>query len=151
MVLTWLFLSKVLSFVSQFSGSHRDSYAASPTPTPPPAQGAASYSSPASQKPDLGHHGQQSFEAPKPTTQQYTYAVPEPFPPAPATPVANSPVQYDHDTSPTIADSPGPAIGRTRAQSRSASRPLSMVQAYQPPVMDVNENTILGKSPWSHT
>ncbi|KAI1819863.1 hypothetical protein F4861DRAFT_107501 [Xylaria intraflava] len=48
----------------------------------------------------------------------------------------------NHDSLP-IADSPPVAIAdHNRSRNRSSSRPLSMVFAYQPPRMDVNQDTI---------
>lgn len=54
----------------------------------------------------------------------------------PPTPPRESP--DNHADSP-VADPPS---ARSRTRSRSSSRPLSMVQAYQPPLMDVNEDTL---------
>ncbi|KAI0391570.1 hypothetical protein F5Y17DRAFT_460679 [Xylariaceae sp. FL0594] len=47
----------------------------------------------------------------------------------------------DHDKSP-VAYTPVPAADHSRSRSRSSSRPLSMIQTYQPPHMDVNADTI---------
>jgi hypothetical protein len=67
-------------------------------------------------------------------------------PPAPSTPVPSSPVQHDHDhTPPALNDSPRPLSGvngHSRTHKRSSSRPLSMIQTYTPPVMDVTADTI---------
>ncbi|TGJ78254.1 hypothetical protein E0Z10_g10511 [Xylaria hypoxylon] len=52
-----------------------------------------------------------------------------------------SPLWVDHDSSP-LTNSPITAADHNRSRSRSSSRPLSMVQAYQPPRMDVNQDTI---------
>ncbi|KAI1347394.1 hypothetical protein F5Y01DRAFT_246890 [Xylaria sp. FL0043] len=52
-----------------------------------------------------------------------------------------SPLWVDHDSSP-LNSSPITVADHNRSRSRSSSRPLSMVQAYQPPRMDVNEDTI---------
>ncbi|GAW12230.1 hypothetical protein ANO14919_015910 [Xylariales sp. No.14919] len=55
--------------------------------------------------------------------------------------VPASPLWVDHDSSP-LTNSPITAADHNRSRSRSSSRPLSMVQAYQPPRMDVNQDTI---------
>ncbi|KAF2970181.1 hypothetical protein GQX73_g3380 [Xylaria multiplex] len=55
--------------------------------------------------------------------------------------VPASSLWVDHDSSP-LANSPITAADHNRSRSRSSSRPLSMVQAYQPPRMDVNQDTI---------
>ncbi|KAI0117740.1 hypothetical protein GGR51DRAFT_265781 [Nemania sp. FL0031] len=47
----------------------------------------------------------------------------------------------NHDSSP-VTDSPITIANHNSSRSRSSSRPLSMVQAYQPPRMDINEDTI---------
>lgn len=58
-----------------------------------------------------------------------------------STPVPASPVLFDHDSSP-LNVSPISKDTHRRTTSRSSSRPLSMIQAYQPPLMDVNQDTI---------
>ncbi|KAI0206255.1 hypothetical protein F4808DRAFT_112193 [Astrocystis sublimbata] len=55
--------------------------------------------------------------------------------------VPASPLWVDHDSSP-VANSPITVADHTRSRSRSSSRPLSMLQVYQPPHMDVNRDTI---------
>ncbi|KAJ2988753.1 hypothetical protein NUW58_g3815 [Xylaria curta] len=55
--------------------------------------------------------------------------------------VPASPLWVNHDSSP-ITNSPITAADHNRSRSRSSSRPLSMVQVYQPPRMDVSEDTI---------
>ncbi|KAI2606551.1 hypothetical protein GGR54DRAFT_644166 [Hypoxylon sp. NC1633] len=60
---------------------------------------------------------------------------------AASTPIPASPSRVNHDSSP-VADSPISRDTHRRTTSRSSSRPLSMIQAYQPPLMDVNEDTI---------
>jgi CCR4-NOT transcriptional complex subunit CAF120 len=52
-----------------------------------------------------------------------------------------SPLWVDHESSP-VANSPITVADHSRSRSRSSSRPLSMLQAYQPPRMDVNGDTI---------
>lgn len=115
--------------MSQFStgGSSRDSYTPSPSKTPPPSS--VPYS-----KPDFHTQSHQNTPPPPPTYAQ-TYSQ------EPSTPTPTSPVGPDHDHSP-IGEPPAPLQGHSRTRSRSSSRPLSMVQAYQPPLMDVNQDTI---------
>ncbi|KAI1328321.1 hypothetical protein F5Y16DRAFT_369418 [Xylariaceae sp. FL0255] len=60
---------------------------------------------------------------------------------SPVNSVASSSFRVDHDSSP-LTNSPITVADHSRSRSRSASRPLSMVQVYQPPRMDVNEDTI---------
>ncbi|RYC63222.1 hypothetical protein CHU98_g2990 [Xylaria longipes] len=55
--------------------------------------------------------------------------------------VPASPLWVDHDSSP-VANSPITVADHNRSRSRTSSRPLSMVQVYQPPRMDVNQDTI---------
>lgn len=55
--------------------------------------------------------------------------------------VPASPLWVDHDRLP-LTSAPITAADHNRSKSRSSSRPLSMVQTYQPPRMDVNEDTI---------
>ncbi|KAI1755129.1 hypothetical protein F4782DRAFT_527854 [Xylaria castorea] len=54
--------------------------------------------------------------------------------------VPASPLWVDHDSLPVT--NPITVADRSRSRSRSSSRPLSMVQVYQPPRMDVNQDTI---------
>jgi len=55
--------------------------------------------------------------------------------------IQGSPLWVDHDSSP-VASSPVTVADHSRSRSRSSSRPLSMIQTYQPPRMDVNADTI---------
>ncbi|KAH8165905.1 hypothetical protein CIB48_g2341 [Xylaria polymorpha] len=55
--------------------------------------------------------------------------------------VPASPLWVDHDSSP-VANSPITVADHNRSRTRTSSRPLSMVQVYQPPRMDVNQDTI---------
>ncbi|KAI1873043.1 uncharacterized protein JN550_003296 [Neoarthrinium moseri] len=114
--------------MSQFSGNPRDSFTASPTTAPP--QQNDPYS-----KADLhtqSHHNPPPRPPPS-YAQDYTQE--------PSTPSPSSPVRPNYDHSP-VANSPGALASHSRTRSRSSSRPLSMIQAYQPPLMDVNEDTI---------
>ncbi|KAI6084513.1 hypothetical protein F4821DRAFT_242703 [Hypoxylon rubiginosum] len=58
-----------------------------------------------------------------------------------STPIPASPARVNHDSSP-VADSPISSDTHRRTRSRSTSRPLSMVHTYQPPLMDVSQDTI---------
>lgn len=114
--------------MSQFSGNPRDSFIASPTPSSP-ANDDLAYTKPhlRSSTPPVVNRRLRSNSAYVPSS----------------TPLqSSSPAPDKHDVSP-IADSPISAANRTRARSRtiSTSRPLSMVQTYQPPLMEVNEST----------
>ncbi|EHA53927.1 PH domain-containing protein [Pyricularia oryzae 70-15] len=117
--------NRVLSFVSQFSAAGRDHNNRTPTPTsnsPPRSNGTIPF--PPLQT-SLGH------------SHETTNSV---FSPTPS-----SPTRPDFTASPVAAslngDSPPDSSPRTGRQ-RANSRPLSMVQTYTPPVMDVNEDTI---------
>lgn len=52
----------------------------------------------------------------------------------------NTPPSAVHQN--VVNPSPQPRLQRARAQSNPPPRPLSMVQTYQPPLMEVNEQTI---------
>lgn len=146
-VLTYFSLTpKVLSFMSQFSGSHnsqfngdpKDVYSASPTPP--------SYSPPNGQSPlvngksDLSNTGKShniiNVGGFRTRTRSRAFSTP-----IPASPIQVDPARINHDSSP-VADSPISSDTHRRTSSRSSSRPLSMVQAYQPPLMDVSQDTI---------
>jgi CCR4-NOT transcriptional complex subunit CAF120 len=68
--------------------------------------------------------------------------------PAPASPTKAS--TNDYAQSATALDnynnneraSPSPGHQRTRSDSRPSSRPMSMIQTYQPPVMQVGADTL---------
>ncbi|KAI2472776.1 hypothetical protein F4781DRAFT_320894 [Annulohypoxylon bovei var. microspora] len=127
--------------MSQFSGSHHTSFNGDPkilsdssTPSPSPPDGQVPF---VSSKPDLnnspkGHHiiNVGGFRN---RTRSRAFSTPLPVSP---------PVRFDHDSSPPLAVAPISIETHRRTTSRSTSRPLSMVQAYQPPLMDVNEETI---------
>ncbi|ORY57558.1 uncharacterized protein BCR38DRAFT_490063 [Pseudomassariella vexata] len=117
--------------MSQLSGHNpRDSFVASPISTAPLNEpfGKPEFTS----QPRHNHSDSAPYDTPPPN---YIHE--------PSTPVPSSPVRPDHDSSP-VADSPASITyrTRTRTRSRSNSRPLSMVQSYQPPLMDINEDTI---------
>jgi CCR4-NOT transcriptional complex subunit CAF120 len=104
--------------MSQFSGSQRDSKNFTPTSSPP-NDSPYSYQKPESTAP---------FPTPTPTyaNRPVTPNSPAsaPTPEYGASPVNGSPTTNGHQ------------------RQRSNSRPLSMVQAYQPPLMDINQDTI---------
>ncbi|KAI0882859.1 uncharacterized protein GGS22DRAFT_41853 [Annulohypoxylon maeteangense] len=128
--------------MSQFSGSHHTSFNGDPkilsdssTPSPSPPDGQIPF---VNSKSDLnnsskGHHiiNVGGFRS---RTRSRAFSTPI----LPASP----PVRFDHDNSPPLAVAPISLETHRRTTSRSTSRPLSMVQAYQPPLMDVNEETI---------
>ncbi|KAI1799087.1 hypothetical protein F4811DRAFT_130318 [Daldinia bambusicola] len=58
-----------------------------------------------------------------------------------STPIPASTARVNHDNSP-IDITPISSETHRRTTSRTSTRPLSMVQTYQPPLMDVNEDTI---------
>ncbi|KAK8070152.1 ph domain protein, partial [Apiospora phragmitis] len=117
-----------LSFMSQFSGNPRDSFTESPNSTSPANDGA--------QKPNfaLNQCGERTSLPAFGRFRSNSARLP-------STPVPSSPVRDKHDISP-LAESPIQPPKRTPARNRNSSRPLSMVQTYQPHLMDVNEDTI---------
>ncbi|KAI1335002.1 hypothetical protein F5Y15DRAFT_259174 [Xylariaceae sp. FL0016] len=120
--------------MSHFSGSHSPvtgepqpkslyTESASSTPTPTPPNGKPynlPYNNSVASKSDFFH-------------RRHTRAF--------STPISTSPIRVNHESSP-VADSPISKADHQRSRSRSNSRPLSMVQTYQAPLMDVNEDTI---------
>ncbi|KAH6682275.1 SKG3 protein [Plectosphaerella plurivora] len=155
--------------MSQFSGGNRDSKSPSPASSPTqdssPFAGAkpniASLSDHGIHKkplPPTAHQRAVSASAPPPAVQ---YPVPSPnpsssssaygdynahTPPRPATPssldrsgtAAADPYASSPDASPQPLKSASPRANHRR----TSSRPLSMVQTYSPPFMDVTEDTI---------
>ncbi|KAF3060042.1 hypothetical protein GL218_05136 [Daldinia childiae] len=126
--------------MSQFSGSHhfqhngdpKNVHSASPTPSssPPNDQAPTSNGKLTSAPTNKSHHiiNVGGFR-----TRTRARAV--------STPIPASPARVNHDSSP-IDITPISSETHRRTTSRSSSRPLSMVQTYQPPLMDVNEDTI---------
>ncbi len=109
--------------MSQFSGAHRDSRTPTPTSSPP-------HDAPNPHKLDSAD----SFSAPLPQPNYLPqgYNLPGSVP--------ASPIRGEHAPSPeSVNDSPSAS---PHGRKRSSSRPLSMVQTFQPPLMDVNEDTI---------
>src|SRR5437773_734813 len=115
--------------MSQFSATHRDSRTPTPTSSPP-------HDGKLPHKPDSGNPHNYN---PQPHPLHLPHNIfpslnTTPIPPAPSSPVRG---EYAHSP---ISQSPTASPRGSRR--RSNSRPLSMVQAYNPPVMDVNEDTI---------
>lgn len=133
----------MLSFMSHFSSSHHNSqlngdpknvYNPEPTPSPSPPNGPIPL---ANGKSDLKNtnktHSIINVGGFRARTRSRALSTP-----IPASPIRHS----NHDNFPPISAAPISIETHRRTTSRSSSRPLSMVQAYQPPVMDVNEDTI---------
>ncbi|KAK7932091.1 PH domain-containing protein [Apiospora marii] len=114
--------------MSQFSGNPRDSFTGSPNSTSP--------ANDAAPKPDFGLN-QRGERTSLPAFGRFRSNSAR----LPSTPVPSSPIRDKHDISP-LADSPIQPPKRTPGRNRSSSRPLSMVQTYQPHLMDVTEDTI---------
>ncbi|KXX79600.1 Protein SKG3 [Madurella mycetomatis] len=116
--------NRVRSFIAQFSA--RDSK----TPTPA-----------ASPKTDTLQSSQ-----PKPDSSPNSETTPSPLPqrdlsePASAASSATSPAEAEHAAAPPSVNT-SPSSSPAGNHKRRTSRPLSMVQTYHPPVMDVNEET----------
>ncbi|KAF6839892.1 ph domain protein [Colletotrichum plurivorum] len=122
--------------MSQFSGTPRDASKNTnqPTPNSSPPHDSTPFPPYKSQQQPLG-------------TQTKTEPFPEPpasFAQRPATPTSPTRPPPEHASSPantntSVNDSP---VNSPRGRQRSSSRPLSMVMPYQPPLMDINEDTI---------
>lgn len=139
----------VLSFMSQFSATSKDgSKTNQPTPNSSPPPDAATpfppynlKSHPTSNPPTTQHQRQQS-------QSQKTEPFPEPpasFGQRPATPTSPARPPSEYASSPangTANSSPVNSPRSVTGRQRSSSRPLSMVMPYQPPLMDINEDTI---------
>ncbi|KAK4158158.1 hypothetical protein C8A00DRAFT_39542 [Chaetomidium leptoderma] len=119
--------NRVLSFISQFSSSHRDSR----TPTPPKSH---TFPPKRSSLP-IQLSSPESVDTPSPSARKYHAS----DPPS-ASSSATTPSEGEHAAKPaSVNNSPSSSPSR---RSRRSSRPLSMVQTYQPPVMAVNEQTL---------
>ncbi|KAM7190351.1 hypothetical protein V8F20_009746 [Naviculisporaceae sp. PSN 640] len=126
--------NRVLSFISQFSAPHKDSRSPTPTQSPPKLvtlhdphlKSNSSNSSPNTQSPQSQPIAIRNEPSPVATTPSpvSTAATDEHANSSPPVPVTNS-----NSSSPS-------------GTPRRNSRPLSMVQTYQPPLMDVNEETL---------
>lgn len=131
--------------MSQFSGNQQDSFTASPTSTSP--------ANDAPSKPDFGFNrngNRNSNRTSLPAFGRFRSNSAR----LPSTPVPSSPSRDKHDISPLAAPVSDPPIQPPKRASvvvqqrqRSSSRPLSMVQTYQPHLMDVTEDTIPELSP----
>ncbi|EFQ28855.1 PH domain-containing protein [Colletotrichum graminicola] len=127
----------VLSFMSQFSGTPRDSGKNQPTPNSSPPHDSTTPFPPYNYK-----------AQPPPPPHQQTEPFPEPppnFGHRPATPTSPTRPLSEYASSPangTANSSPVNAPRSVTGRQRSSSRPLSMVMPYQPPLMDINEDTI---------
>ncbi|KAI0018436.1 hypothetical protein F4780DRAFT_771791 [Xylariomycetidae sp. FL0641] len=126
--------------MSHFSSSHSSSYSAEPkslypepsASAPPPNGKTATFGPPSKTPYALGTSGATRSET---FLRRHSRAASTPIPTSP--PIH----RVNHDSSP-VADSPISAENHRRTRSRASSRPLSMVQAYQPPLMDVSEDTL---------
>jgi CCR4-NOT transcriptional complex subunit CAF120 len=115
----------VLSFISQLSASHRDSRSPTPASLPP------------SDIPRSEHSKANSTRnsAPTPTPLK----LPDSLRTSPATAPTSPTHGENNDPSPAAIDSASSSpIGR----ARDGSRPSSMVYTYQPPLMDIDKETI---------
>ncbi|KAK2027117.1 PH domain-containing protein [Colletotrichum zoysiae] len=127
----------VLSFMSQFSGTPRDSGKNQPTPNSSPPHDSTTPFPPYNHK-----------ALPPPPPHQQTEPFPEPpsnFGQRPATPTSPTRPLSEYASSPangTANSSPVNTPRSVTGRQRSSSRPLSMVMPYQPPLMDINEDTI---------
>ncbi|KAL7628378.1 hypothetical protein AAE478_002580 [Parahypoxylon ruwenzoriense] len=117
---------------SQFNGDPKNIHSDSPTPSPSPPNGhiplVNGKSNPNSH---TKTHSIINVGAFRSRTRSRVVSAP----------VSSSPVRVDHDSLP-IADSPISIETHRKTTNRSSLRPLSMVQAYHPPLMDVSEDTI---------
>ncbi|TDZ65858.1 Protein SKG3 [Colletotrichum trifolii] len=135
----------VLSFMSHFSASTSPkdatkNHSSQPTPNPSPPHDSTPF-------PSYNNKAAHRYSQPPPSTTK-TEPFPDPrssFVQRPATPTSPTrpPPEYAsspaNTTSAPVTDSP---LSSPRGRQRSSSRPLSMVIPYQPPLMDINEDTI---------
>ncbi|KAK3904726.1 hypothetical protein C8A05DRAFT_42242 [Staphylotrichum tortipilum] len=158
--------NRVLSFIAQFSAPHhRDARTPTPTTSPKsdPFRGKPSPApKPQLQQQQQSQHQQQqsppqphqlhhqsspgSAESPllAPTDSLQDSLPPTSDPPSASSAATTPSSDGEHAASPTSPTPPvdhSPSSSPARASKRS-SRPLSMVQTYQPPVMAVNEQTL---------
>lgn len=110
--------------MSQFSAGHKTP---SPSPSPPHEPSGVNFK-------------------PTGTTTTTTTATHSPFPDTsvrrPVTPPSHSDYGTPLNGSPRNSNSSNNNSPPQYTRQRNSSRPLSMVQAYQPPLMDINEDTI---------
>lgn len=108
--------------MSQWSASHRDSRPSTPASSPP-SDG------------QIPHHKPDSS-----VNSRHSVSPKDSFPAYQEPPLNDSPVRADYAPSQTsISDS---HTTSPSGRQRSSSRPLSIVQTFHPPVMDVNEETL---------
>ncbi|KAK3937096.1 PH domain-containing protein [Diplogelasinospora grovesii] len=119
--------------MSQFSATHRDSRTPTPTSSPPNDALPNPHSKPHSGDSSLTHPPQTQPPPQRFTDSRETWPVASPPP---------SPIRREHDHSPVSLNNSPSASPARAGRKRSNSRPLSMVQTYQPPLMDVNEDTL---------
>lgn len=114
--------------MSQFSATHKDSRTPTPTSSPPADVQSHDHQNPVSHGDAPLRNSIDSYPQPP---KRYSL-------PAESTP--SSPAHAEFPQSPTTAEE-SPSASPT-GRPRSTSRPLSIVQTYQPTLMDVNEDTI---------
>lgn len=88
----------------------------------------------------------------QPKTTSSSSAAPSPSPASPTVPQSPSrPPQSSHtsaESAPALNDfnseraSPSPAQQRQRSDTGRSSRPMSMIQTYQPPIVEVGQDTL---------
>src|SRR3569833_1751246 len=115
--------------------SHRDSRTPTPTSSPPHDDLGAPF------KPDSADPSHRAHQ-PRPPPPFAASAAAGPFPAASTPPAPSSPVRPDHAPESAHHMNDSPSRSPHGGHGASGSRPLSLVQAYQPPLMDVNEDTI---------
>ncbi|TDZ21922.1 Protein SKG3 [Colletotrichum orbiculare MAFF 240422] len=137
--------NRVLSFMSHFSASTSPkdatkNHSSQPTPNPSPPHDSTPF-------PSYNNKAAHRYSQPPPSTTK-TEPFPDPrssFVQRPATPTSPTRPPHEYASSPanttsaSVTDSP---LNSPRGRQRSSSRPLSMVIPYQPPLMDINEDTI---------
>ncbi|KAL2259090.1 hypothetical protein VTK26DRAFT_7362 [Humicola hyalothermophila] len=122
--------SRVRSFIAQLSAPNRDSR----TPTKPASSPPKSNLNKPQPKADSSP---KSFSTTTPSPPPLRDAASDP---PSSTSSATTAPDAGHAAAPKpISRSPSPSIAR---RSRRSSRPLSMVQTYHPPVMDINQDTL---------
>ncbi|KAG7292243.1 hypothetical protein NEMBOFW57_002278 [Staphylotrichum longicolle] len=125
--------NRVLSFIAQFSAPHRDSR--TPTPASSPKSDTFRNSKPPLPKQDSSPD---SIDSPAPSIPRDLGSEP---PSASSSAATTPPTDGEYADSPTSLDH-SPSSSPTGGSRRNSSRPLSMVQTYQPPVMAVTEQTL---------
>ncbi|KAI1761533.1 hypothetical protein GGR53DRAFT_522287 [Hypoxylon sp. FL1150] len=116
---------------SQFNDDSKNVYSTSPENVPSSPPNGQSFGKPEFETPVKSSHNIINVGSFRSRTRSRAFS----------TPIPASPARVNHDSSP-VADSPISSDTHRRTRSRSTSRPLSMVHTYQPPLMDVNQDTI---------